>query len=328
MRFLKIVAFIFVVGLLNACGGNDDIEAGMGKFNLGVSDNPADAEKVIIAFKQVVLKNETGSISYDVSDNGELKQVDLLAFQGEKVETLVSGQNIALGEYQMCIYIENSKVANAESSYVQTKDGIEAGLVTNSKGHCGGVGAEDLNTGRLFFNKKITIAAGNNNFIAEFDLQKGLQGPKGNKDYWTLKPTAVQLVNVADVGAISGTVSDEIMSACEIASSENPGGGSTFIPAVYLYPADTSLEYMADFHDGAIVAPIASARVNTGMDNNVNSYEFGFVVADKYSLGYTCVAQNDDPESVNTAEDDPAFFIYTAVQNVVVMKGKTTQTSI
>ena len=329
MKLSKIALLLSTAGLLSACGSNDEIETG--KFNLGVSDNPANAKKVMIAFKQVVLKNDAGSISFDVSDNGELTQVDLLEFQGSAVETLVSGQDVTVGEYQMCIYMEKSEVANADSSYVQTMDDAIAGLTTNSNGSCGGVGADDDNTGRLFFNKAFTIAAGNNSFVAEFDLQKGLQGPKSNKDYWTLKPTSVQLVNTADVGAIAGSVPAEIIAQCEAAAAI--AGSSEFSSAVYLYPEATALDNMDDFRDAAseltMVAPIAAARVNPVVDDNdqviSNDYEFGFVVANNYSLGYTCTAQHDGPELPNTPEDDPAFFLYAAKQDVVVINGETTE---
>jgi len=325
MKFSKFALLLSTAGLLSACGSSDKTETG--KFNLGVSDNPADAKIVTIAFKQVVLKNAAGSISFDVSEDGELKQVDLLEFQGSAVETLVSGQDITVGEYQMCIYMEKSEVANADSSYVQTMDGAIAGLTTNSNGSCGGVGADDTNTGRLFFNKAFTIAAGNNSFVAEFDLQKGLQGPKNNEEHWTLKPTSVQLVNTAEVGAIAGSVPADVMAQCEAEA-----GGSEFSAAVYLYPEATALENMDDFRDAAseltMVAPIAAARVNPVVDGNdqviSNDYEFGFVIANNYSLGYTCVAQHDDPELPNTAADDPAFFLHAAEQDVVVIDGATT----
>lgn len=324
MNIQKSALAVVLTGLLFGCGGSDsdDPAPQMGTFSLGVSDNPADAKSVTIAFKQVVLKNEAGSHSFNVMPNGELKFVDLLEFQGSAVETLVSGQSIPVGEYQMCLYMKNSTVANAESSFVQTMDDATHGLVTNSNGSCGGVGAEDSDTGRLFFNQKFTIAAGVNNFVAEFDLNKGLQGPHGNKDYWTLKPTSVQLFNQSEVGAIKGTVGATVMEGCEVAA-----GGSEFAPTVYLYPANTGLEQMKDFRveaDTATeIAPIAAARVNDITDTNGqvigHGYEFGFVVTGDYSLGYTCLAQNDDPDVSNNADDvDAPFFIHADEQDITV----------
>ncbi|QIR15606.1 DUF4382 domain-containing protein [Shewanella aestuarii] len=333
MKFSKSVICLALLSTLTACGGSDDSKPApeMGVFSLGVSDNPADAQIVNIAFKQVVLKPTNGSpsLSFDVSENGELKHVDLLTVQGQDTETLVPSESVLVGEYQMCIYMQNSLVADTNSSYVQTLDGVDAGLVTNSNGSCGGEGAEEDGTGRLFFNKAFTIAAGTNSFVAEFNLAKGLQAPKGGKSYWTLKPTSVQLVNEAEVGAISGQISDSVMSACEVAA-----GGSEFSPAVYLYPSDTILANMADFRETdlvePLVAPIASARVNPIVDESETvtgyEYEFGFVSAASYSLGYTCVANRDDPDLVNTPDDElEPFFIHVDEQAVEVTEGNTTE---
>ncbi|MGS0683494.1 DUF4382 domain-containing protein [Shewanella sp. 125m-7] len=330
--------------MLSACGSDSDspIEPTEGVFSLGVSDNPADANIVNVAFKQVVLKNSGGAFSFDVStDDDGLQHVDLLSYQGQEVATLVSGQTVPVGEYQMCIYMANNEVSTDESSYVLSGAAFDdttgefvggdiKGLVTNSNGSCGGVGSDEPNTGRLFFNKTFTIAAGNNNFVAEFNLAKGLQAPHGNKEYWTLKPTSVQLVNRSDVGAIKGQISDETIAICEANA-----GGFDYSSAVYLYPSETQLDDMADFRVGpnilTQVAPITSARVNPIVDDNQEitgyEYEFGFVVADNYSLGYTCLAQNDDPEESNVRDpiDGTApFFIDSAEQDVTVVVDETT----
>lgn len=336
MKHTKTLIAITLAGLLTACGGSDDDSSPVpefGIFNLGVSDNPANAEIVNIAFKQVVLKNDEGSISFDVSDDGTLKHVDLLTVQGAEVATLVSGQSVPVGEYQMCIYMQKSETADETSSYVKTADGIE-GLTTNSNGSCGGEGAEDEDTGRLFLNKTFTIVAGTNTLVAEFNLAKGLQAPHGNKDYWTLKPTSVQLVNASDVGAISGQISPETMASCESAAVEL-GLADEYSPAVYLYPIDTILTDMADFRAEdepyllTEVAPLASARVNPILNEEEveigQGYEFGFVSADTYSLGYTCVAQNDDPDNADNLESTPPFFMHIDEQTVEVTLEETTE---
>lgn len=329
MKFTQTLIAVTLTSLLAACGGggDDTPQVQMGSFSLGVSDNPADATEVNIAFIQVVLKNASGTYSFNVANNGAAKQVDLLSFQGASAETLVEGVQVPVGEYQMCIYMENRETVDTASSFVKTNDGNDHGLVTNSNGSCGGTGAEDADTGRLFFNKSFTIAAGANDYVAEFDLARGIQAPHGNKDYWTLKPTSVQLVNRADVGNISGQVSDELMAACETAA-----GGSEFAPAVYLYPAATVLDNMSDIRPAVtapMVAPLAVARVNemTNAEEVVtgHDYEFGFVVTGDYALGYTCVAQNDNPEADNSPTDvEMPFFIHADEQDVTVTKGETT----
>jgi hypothetical protein len=326
MKYKQTLLAASLSALLTSCGGSDGSSDGsnnatQGQFSLAVSDNPANAKVVNIAFKQVVLKNSEGSISFDVSQDGGLKNVDLISVQGQSKEWLVSGQSIPVGEYQMCIYMKKSEVADTDSSYVEDANGNVAGLTTNSNGSCGGVGAEDTSTGRLFINKKFTIAAGTNNFVAEFDLFKILQGPKGKKSYWTLKPTGIELINLSAVGAISGTISPDISIGC----------GEDFGHAVYLYPNTVAVDDMGDFRDDPFIAPstapIASARGNAINDDVTQGYEyeFGFVVAGNYSLGYTCTAQNDDPADANEATTgDDTFFIHAEKQQVEVLAEQTT----
>lgn len=337
MKHTKTILAMTLTSLLAACGGSDDDSTPAlpesAIFNLGVSDNPANAEIVNIAFKQVVLKGSDGSISFDVSDGGALKHVDLLTVQGAEVATLVSGQAVPVGEYQMCIYMQKSETADETSSYVKTAEGIE-GLTTNSNGSCGGVGAEDEDTGRLFLNKTFTLVAGTNTLVAEFNLGKGLQAPHGNKDYWTLKPTSVQLVNASEVGAISGQISPETFSSCQSAAVEL-GLADEYSPAVYLYPIDTILTDMADFRAEdepyllTEVAPLASAWVNPILNEEQEEvgqgYEFGFVSAGTYNLGYTCVAQNDDPDTADNLESTPLFFMHIDEQAVEVTLEETTE---
>jgi hypothetical protein len=135
----------------------------------------------------------------------------------------------------------------------------------------------------------------------------------------------VQLHNISEVGAIEGSIPADMMTQCEVTA-----GGSAFSHAVYLYQDTALLENMADFNIDAVVAPdaapIASARVNAILDQNNQvigqGYEFGFVVAGNYSLGYTCVAQYDDPDVKNTLDDvESPFFLHADLQDIEVTNG-------
>ncbi|WP_256261056.1 hypothetical protein [Shewanella sp. NIFS-20-20] len=67
------------------------------------------------------------------------------------------------------------------------------------------------------------------------------------------------------------------------------------------------------------VLPLASAKVNVELNSGLHEYEFGFVNPARYSLGYTCVAQHDDPDSAHNADDNIATFkIFADAQNVLV----------
>ena len=230
------IFILSLAALLSACGGSS---SQTGELNLAVSDDPADAQIVNIAFKQVVLKGDSGSYSFDVSGDNPLKHIDLVTFSGLKTSNLVSHESIAVGEYQLCIYMKNNEVSgqdpdNPTTSFVKDPDGNVVGLTTPSEGACGGgVGADEEDTGRLFINKKFTISEGENSYIAEFDLNKVLMEPTGSDTFWTLKPTGIELV---EAGAISGTISEALRGEC----------GSDLGHAVYLYPGDVTLANMID----------------------------------------------------------------------------------
>ncbi|WP_256261055.1 hypothetical protein [Shewanella sp. NIFS-20-20] len=60
------------------------------------------------------------------------------------------------------------------SSFVKDGNDLDWGGVTNSHGSCGVTGADDDDSGRRFFKQKFVIAAGANDYVAEFDLAKVL----------------------------------------------------------------------------------------------------------------------------------------------------------
>ncbi|MEI8597261.1 DUF4382 domain-containing protein [Vibrio sp. M60_M31a] len=88
---------------MTGCNGGDsssDTEAAT--FSLAVSDAPVDdANKVVLAFEDVVLipfDPETGdktgdAIIMNVSEDGALRQVDLMQYQGSNAETIIRRAN-------------------------------------------------------------------------------------------------------------------------------------------------------------------------------------------------------------------------------------------
>ncbi len=141
--------------LLTGCNSDDSsFKTETATFSLAVSDAPVDdAEKVVLAFEDVVLipfdpesfeDSENGGklgepIILNVSEDGALRQIDLMEYQGSNAETIISGQTIAPGDYAMCIYVKDGTQLNDTSlSYVEKTDGTVKGLVVNSRGSCYG----------------------------------------------------------------------------------------------------------------------------------------------------------------------------------------------
>ncbi|WP_447042306.1 DUF4382 domain-containing protein [Vibrio parahaemolyticus] len=177
--------------LLTGCGGDDSSSnTESATFSLGVSDAPVDdANKVVLAFKDVVLipfNPETGEqtgdhILLDASENGALHQVDLMEYQGKNAKTIISEQQIAPGDYAMCVYAKDGRQLNDTSlSYVEKTDGSVKGLVVPSRGSCFGFKPDTSDQGRLKFSQKgqyVKVHTGHNSYVVEFDLRKGLADP-------------------------------------------------------------------------------------------------------------------------------------------------------
>ncbi|WP_282156533.1 DUF4382 domain-containing protein [Vibrio diabolicus] len=330
--------------LLTGCGSDDsssDTEAAT--FSLSVSDAPVDdANKVVLAFQDVVLvpfDPETGEqtgehILLDASDNGALHQVDLMEYQGSNAKTIISEQDIAPGDYAMCVYAKDGKQLNDTTlSYVEKTDGNIKGLVVPSRGSCFGFKPDTSDQGRLKFSQKgqyVKVHTGHNSYVVEFDLRKGLADPTG-KDYMNMNSNAVSLVNASESGHISGEVSEIQYQACEADSAaSNAINDVPAVHSVYLYAGSMDRSTMGDM--GAmepLQAPVAVANVNESQDeegNTTYSYEFGYIGPGTYSIGYTCTAYVDTPDNHETSED--GFLIYQHYTPVDVVEGEHTEQDI
>ena len=73
------------------------------------------------------------------------------------------------------------------------------------------------------------------------------------------------------------------------------------------------------------VAPLAAAAVQAVTDAEENitgyDYEFGFVAAGTYSLGYSCLGQIDDQDNNDMVTGTPAFSLFSEQAEVVVVSG-------
>lgn len=332
-------------GLLLVGCGNDDSSStsDAATFSLSISDAPVDdANKVVLAFKDVVLipfdpetEQATGEpILLDASNNGELNQVDLMQYQGSNAETIISEQDIPPGDYAMCVYAKDGRQLNDTTlSYVEKTDGSVKGLVVPSRGSCFGFKPDTSDQGRLKFSSKseyVKINVGFNTYVVEFDLRNGLADPNG-LDYMNMNSNVVNLVNASEAGHIGGQVSEVQYQACEADSAAwNAINNVPPVHAVYLYTGVMDRTTMGDM--GApepLNTPVAAANINKSTDEQGNTtydYEFGFVGPGTYTLGYTCTAYIDDPNTHETSDD--GFLIYQHYTPIEVLEGERTEQDI
>jgi len=317
-----------ISALLMGCGGDsittgDAAEEKEARLTLGVSDAPLDdAKEVVIVFDKIELSGPGGErlvfeVCEDLDGNGECDeseppaQVDLLDYQGSDVFTLLDDVEVPVGEYPwMRVRILNGDGTD-QRSHVIRDDGQLVPLVVKR-----GQGTEE---GEIQLDTFV-LASGDNQFVVEFDMRRSLVEPQNkNDDSINLKPRGVRLSNTVEVGHIGGEVSEELMGNCETASQSEP----QFSHVVYLYPGDIGVESMDDDADQAEeehILPLATAAVVHDEANDTASYEFGFVAEGEYSLGYSCVAHNDLPESNET----DGVAIYSAYGPVTVTANQTT----
>lgn len=326
---IKPLSVISLALLVAGCGGSSGSSSPQtGQFSLAVSDAPVEqADEVVLFFNEVVLVPEDGGdpILIDLSEGGP-DSVDLLDYTGSNSATLVNSQTLAVGEYTMCLYALDGD-GTQQLSYVNTQDQGVVPLRVNSKGSCQGVRGNTDEAGRIFFNQPFTINTGINNYVAEFNLRQGLVDPQGQEGMF-IKPTAVQLVNEAGAGNIAGVLAVEQREACE-ADMTSLLEVSEFSHVAYLFAGERDRTTMGDlvgdagYPDGSpLVAPVATADISLDEASGEYRYEFGFIGEGTYSIGYTCVANFDLPESHETEEQDFTFYQhYTPVQ---VQPGLTT----
>lgn len=307
-----------MLATLTACGGGSSSEpesstpppdstTSESEFRLDVSDAPIDeASAVVVYFSAVELTGENGVTRFDVqSETGGALAVDLMEYQGSEFMTLISGETIVAGEYSQL------KLEVTEESFVEMDDGTYPLTMP-----------DNAVTFEGFTAVEGEIAA----YTAEFDLRKALaESESESEQEMTLKPRGVRLIATAESGTISGEISEDLIleERCLVKADTNIGN------AVYIYnQAELALESMGDDTEvsgesSTIIAPYATAEVNFNATTGAFEYEAAFLPEGTYSVGFTCLANFDLPESDESSNDGFEMLVradasVTAQQNTTV----------
>lgn len=270
--------------------GGDGDDATSGTFSLAITDAPVDnATHVYVAFTGITLHPVDGEPVAFMFD--EALSVDLLALQGLASERLLNRQVVPEGDYEFIQLHLNASHDGVLDSYVEMKDGTQLEL-----------GLEE--EGRLTIAQAFTIAFGEHvDFTADLDLRRSLILPQGETDA-VLRPS-LRLVHTKQAGSIACEVADTLINA----ACENPNAN---LGVVYIFEgADVVPTDVSDENGG----PLTTAFVV--FEEDVYTYEAGFLPAGEYTVAYTCDAVNDDPQSV----EDLDFY---GVGNATVTAGQET----
>ncbi|MEC8416765.1 MAG: DUF4382 domain-containing protein [Pseudomonadota bacterium] len=275
-------------------------------FSLAVSDAPVDnASEVVVYFDEVELIGNGDPISFSVTDeNGDPRSIDLLALPGAQFEVIVDDTEIPLGEYNQL------RLSVTDESFIVMDDGTFPLRVPSGELKLDGFTAQPN------FDAAYTV---------EFDLRKSLVDPVG-QPVIMLKPRGVRLVLNDDVGTLEGTVDSALVSAPECAEKVDMFEGN----AVYVYEGEqTDLDTLGDDADAGVddseVRPFTVVPVTYSESDETYTFSAGFVPQGDYSLSFSCVALNDEPETDEDEED--GFFLQT-LDSATVTAGETTTVTI
>lgn len=299
MKSLWITA---LAAALAACGGGDNNQTG--SLSLGVTDAPVDdADAVVVTFTGVELLNAAGEAEQTFTLTAP-QQIDLLTLQGTNSEFLVEGQEVPVGQYEEVRLIIDSPSCGETSdlpSYI-TVDGTNYPLFVPSGASSG-----------LKVKGPITVAAGGSAaYVVDFDLRKSI-AERGNTNCYNLRPV-LRVVDVAEVGTLSGTVDGELLAQAHCTNTDITTGEGA---AVYIY---SGADVTPDDVDDVEPEPLTTALLTAKNDNSGDfSYEAGFLLAGDYTASFTCNAGDDDPEANNAGEGSETTTVqFSQTANVVI----------
>ncbi|CAM3972870.1 DUF4382 domain-containing protein [Pseudoalteromonas byunsanensis] len=260
-------------------------------MTLGVSDAPvSNVRAVNIVIDGIVLKKGQEQLSFKTKDeDGNPVSINLLDYTGDEIFPLLTDVELESGEYEwLRANIINGTSADnlALGSHLIFNDDSQVALDVKRKGN-DGVGEIQINN--------VVVNEGDNAFVLEFDLNRSLVTPQNGSTVY-LKPTAIRLENIQTTFTVSGSVAEDLKQACITDSSELAPEQGEYKHVVYLYSEQA--EQPEDIFETEPVdtnSPIATST----LDEN-NEFAIGFIPADNYQIGYSCLGHIDDVEVKDT----------------------------
>lgn len=261
--------------IIAGCSGGSDA-LGTGRVSLGISDGPVhEASKVCITFDEVEFKSDSETIVVDLDPP---VTINLLEFQGASAAPLLVGQQLPAGPYQWIrLGVDAVRGASGGAGDADDPDCDADGsyIVLPTGTYNLYVPSGEDNGLRLVSGFTVPVNA-TVDLTAEFDLMQSVTAPDGLSPDVLLRPT-VRLVDNAEVGTLTGTVSNELATADDCA------------PSVVVFDdgvPPNATDPMAD-------NPVATAIVSFG--SAAYEYTVGYLLAGNYNVAFTCDGEAFEP---------------------------------
>jgi hypothetical protein len=327
IRLRRLGAAGILAAALAGCssGGSDNT----GTLTLGLTDGPVEgAQDVIVAFKGIELKPSGGPpmdpimMDAESCDNYDAAtgtcSINLLDLVGTERREVFSG-SLPAGNYEWVRLLVAAE-QNVMDSYIDTLGGMQCSLWIPSGSQTG-----------LKVAGNITVTAnGESDYTLDFDVRKSITNPPGLKgsdpalqcaDNYILAP-AVRIVDSTEVGAIAGTVDEQVLAADASCALDTQGQYENV--AAYVF-ADTP-DFVADDLDGDDGDPVTTATVAWDDAKQAYAYEAGYLLAPAtYHVALTCTADVDEAstDEYDPTSQDPQDFGFVAERTVDVEVGVT-----
>lgn len=291
-------------------------------MSLAVTDAPVDsAERVVVRFTHVELQPADGeriTIEFDEEDEeNSVREIDLLALQGEDSEFLFEDEEVTAGDYSWIrFHLEPEEGASAPplsnyatSSFIEFVDGYSENLTIP-----GG-----LQAGLQLSSGFSVPEDGAVSLTVDFDLRKAIREDPRFEGYHRMR-RSLRLVDNDTAGSITGTVDPALLPdgyTCEDRGEDGveacPGA------AVYVFEGeDREPVDLRDTEDDAITTANVEYRHVEEDGDWEYRYMAGFIEPGDYTVALTFEADEDDPE-----EETPIDFVDQA--NATVEAGEATE---
>ena len=301
---LRLAALAVATAVGTGCSGGGGSDRGTGTLTLSLMDAPVDnVTEVNVEITAIWLKSaddEDGPAFELPLVDGPIK-VDLLELTEENAAILVDGAVIDAGAYEWLAMDVNAEFDNVYDSYVMTDTG----------------GMEELRvpSGRVRLVSGFEVEANQAvRLLFDWDMRTGLVNPPGLPGH-LLRP-AFRVLDAAEYGLLRGTVAMSTVTAAEHdCNADSEADDYDIGNAIYIFEG---LDAEPDDIDGNDPEPVATVDAKR---NDAGDYEYRALLAPgDYTVALTCHAANDEAETDETGNPDPAddTVLFVAAANVTI----------
>jgi len=300
--------------VLGACGGGSGGSSGTatnptdetGTITVAITDGPMeDAQELMLRVTHVDFGQANGDVIRLQLHDGPA-DLDMMALQNGLTHDLVDHASLPAGDYR---WMELG--VDLEHSHIGMPDGGHYGL--------------QLGEPEAFrVEQQFTIRSREHDeFIMDFDLRNAVQhhhmgGMMG--DSFELHH-ALRLMNMEDVGGLTGAIDESLVDINYPDCDPAPGGNWA-----YLFPGDaTQPDDVAETETDGIAGPIATDRVELHEGVGEYRYHFAFLPAGSYRVAFSCSSDWDEPGDDDYPQDPDGRFDFQAFSDpVAVVAGQVT----